>query len=108
MSKFIFNYRNLNNYYKFILYSSIFLVIFIASFGLSIFSKEIYLKNIFHSKEDEPIGYRQSFIRQIFCFLITLFLSCIFCKFEKKEQENLIHYQMKLIRHLLVKGLFQK
>ena len=85
MSKFIFNYRNLNNYYKFILYSSIFLVIFIFFFCLSIFSKEIYLKNIFHSKEDEPIGYRQSFIRQIFCFLITLFLSFIFCKFEKKR-----------------------
>ena len=85
MSKVSFNYKSLNKYYSFIIYSSIFLVIFIVSFGIKFISEEIYLKDIFHSKNEEPFGYKQFYIRQIFCFLITLFLSCIFCKFEKKK-----------------------
>ena len=85
MSKLIFDYRNINSYYQYIIYSSIFLLIFYVSFGIKIFSTEIYLKNIFHSTEDEPIEYRQSFIRQIYFFLITTVLSCIFYKLEKNK-----------------------
>ena len=78
MSKLILDYKNFNSYYLYIIYSSIFLLIFYISFGIKIYSEEIYLKNIFHSEEDEPIEYRQSFIRQIFFFnnnnFITYFL----------------------------------
>ena len=85
MSKLILDYKNFNSYYLYIIYSSIFLLIFYVSFGIKIFSTEIYLKNIFHSTEDEPIEYRQSFIRQIYFFLITTVLSCIFYKLEKNK-----------------------
>jgi len=85
MALFIFNYRNLNSNYIYIVYSAIFLFIFFVSFGINIISKEIYLKNIFYSKDNEPIGYRQSFIRQIFCYLLTLILSYIFYKFESND-----------------------
>ena len=85
MALFIFNYRNLNSNYIYIVYSAIFLFFFFVSFGINIISKEIYLKNIFYSKDNEPIGYRQSFIRQIFCYLLILILSYIFYKFESND-----------------------
>ena len=52
--------------------------------------KELNIKNIFYSKnEEEPKEFKQSLIRQIFCYLINIILSFTFYKIEtKKKSEN--------------------
>ena len=79
MALFILTCRNINKYYIYILLSPIFLLINNISFGFNYYNilKEINIKNIFRS-EEEPKGFRQFFIRQFFCYLVTIIFSFIF------------------------------
>ena len=91
MSLFILTCRNFNKYYKYILFSPIFLLINNISFGLNYHNifKEINIKNIkyiFNPEYEEPKGFRQFFIRQIFCYLVTIIFSFIFYKIENKTK----------------------
>jgi len=92
MALFILTCKDINKYYKYILYSPIFLLINIFSFGFNYHNilKEINIKNIFYS-EKESKGFRQFFIRQIFCYLVTINFSFLFYKIENyKKRETFI------------------
>ena len=90
MSCFILTCRNINKFFKYILFSQIFLLINNISFGLNYHNifKEINIKNIFNPTYKEPNGFRQFFIRQIFCYLVTIIFSFIFYKIENKKKEG--------------------
>jgi len=93
MALFTLNCRNLNRYYKYTLYASFFLFINNICFGLNYNNilKEINIKNIFTSGE-EPKGFRQFYIRQIFCYLATIIFSFLFYKIENyKKREAFIN-----------------
>jgi len=91
MALFILTCRNINKHYLYILLSPIFLLINNISFGFNYYNilKEINIKNIFRS-EEEPKGFRQFFIRQFFCYLVTIIFSFIFYKIENKKRETFI------------------
>ena len=84
--------RNLNKYYKYILYSSIFLFIKYISFGLNflnILKGLFYLKGIFLSREElekDANRYRQFYIRNIFSYSLISILSYIFYRYENKQK----------------------
>ena len=93
MALFTLNCRNLNRYYKYTLYASFFLFINNICFGLNYNNilKEINIKNIFTSDE-EPKGFRQFYIRQIFCYLVIIIFSFLFYKIENyKKREAFIN-----------------
>ena len=92
MALFTLTCRNFNRYYKYTLFSPLFLFINSICFGLNYHNifKEINIKNIFIS-EEEPKEFRQFFIRQMFCYLVTIIFSFLFYKIENyKKGEALI------------------
>ena len=114
MPLFILTCRNFKKYYNYILFSPIFLLINNISFGLNYHNifKEVNIKNIFIPKYEEPFGFRQFYIRQIFCYLITIIFSFIFYKYEnykkgvsftstnkktKESKNEILSSQIKLI-----------
>jgi len=106
MALFILTCRNFNKYYIYILFSSIFFLIYNICFGLNYHNilKEINIKNIFTS-EEEPKRFTQFFIRQIFCYLVTFILSFIFDKIENKRKRETLISSTKNIREDSIESL---
>ena len=89
-----------NGNYKYILLSAIFLMIYTIAFGMNYNNIFTDIKFFPLSKETEKKFKKNYFIRQIFCYLMTFFLSLILYKYEmnkSKRESNKIKSKKKKI-----------